>query len=244
MTRRVRVSVRSWIKLSALTLVGALSVSACAADAEESSRPEGASSPVESGTEGGSSPARSESTAPSGASSSASQEASPSAGRGSSSEASGGEAEDPGLPKMPAVAKENSEAGAEAFALWYVETWAHLFEHPAAGILDEHSGDGCKTCGRWIKQFAEAESTGEHAASPAVRVRDVDIRPLGDGKYEASVRFQQLSYDIVDRQGAVVQSMSPDGVTGFIPTLEYRDGWVVTDMPVRGDGSHGGASAY
>ncbi|SNC63558.1 hypothetical protein SAMN05445756_0930 [Kytococcus aerolatus] len=134
---------------------------------------------------------------------------------------------DDGPPAMPAVAKENSEEGAEAFALWYVETLNYLYQHPETGILEKYAGPDCKTCQRHIDLVEEGKDTGVVATGNLHKITGSRALPGQGGSTEVTVTFDQEATDFINKNGAVKESVPDEGQLGYIFDLNFQDRWEI-----------------
>ncbi len=174
---------------------------------EASSAP--STSPTGGESSSGDAPSGSESSAPSGSTS-------PTSDAGGSPSAS-----DPGLPPMPAAAKQNSEEGAEAFARWYVETLNHLYQHPQTGVLDKYASDNCKTCAHHRRLVENYSSRSLFLDGDALSIKGSRSLKTSSNSYEVVVAFRQNPVVLRDAQGEATLQVEAIDEYGYLFELRH-----------------------
>lgn len=77
-----------------------------------------------------------------------------------------------GVPTMPEEAKEDTEAGAEAFALHYIDLINYTGMNPETGVLEPLAADGCKSCENHEASVAYGVENGDYLLNETFEVRD------------------------------------------------------------------------
>jgi len=114
---------------------------------------------------------------------------------------------DPGVPKMPPAAKEDSEAGAEAFAKFYIEMVNYLGQHPKEGVLEKLSTDGCSTCKNYEESISQLKQSGRRRSGPVGEVAAAQALGSAEG-HEALLEINVPAYTLKDERGRVVDEFS------------------------------------
>ncbi|MGB3185109.1 MAG: DUF6318 family protein [Ornithinimicrobium sp.] len=112
---------------------------------------------------------------------------------------------DPGIPQLPPEAMEDSEAGAEAFAQFYMDLANYIGENPQSGILERYSNEGCSTCDVFEAQAEEFEANGNYYTGPAGIVQQVSALSNGAG-YVADLDISVPAYRVLSSSGDVVET--------------------------------------
>ena len=138
-----------------------------------------------------------------------------------------------GPPEMPDEAREDSEAGAEAFALHYIDLINYTGMYPEVGLLEPLATDDCATCDNFeatVVYSAEAEET---LAEPMFEVRNVVVlHAPSDGTAQARVEAVQVEQAIRGADGSEVDRLPGDeGV--WILDLLWDESWYVSAMNVQ-----------
>jgi hypothetical protein len=132
---------------------------------------------------------------------------------------------------LPPEATEDSEAGAEAFALHYIELINQTGQNPERGVLEPLADETCKTCKNFAGNVEYLITNGLHNDGPAARVHDARAVDLGSTT-NVEVTFDQLQVDVVDADGEVSHSYELEENVTFVFRLAYRDGWVIQEIRV------------
>lgn len=133
--------------------------------------------------------------------------------------------------EIPPEATEDSEAGAEAFALYYMELINVTGQDPQAGVLASLASDGCKTCLNFEKNVEYLLSNGLHNNGPAAEVHEAEAVDLGTTT-NVEVTFDQLQVDVVDDRGEVANTYELVENVVFVFQLSYQEGWKVDEIQV------------
>ena len=150
------------------------------------------------GCTGESEPDPSPSTGSASATSSASPSATPSP---SASETASG-------PEIPAAAREQTEAGAEAFVRFFFDQFNIAWTEPRAGLIESLSDPECQFCQKSEESTLGFVADGQRYASQPVEVRGIEpIVGAPSGQQYLAATFEQKASRIVDQSGTAVTSV-------------------------------------
>jgi hypothetical protein len=134
------------------------------------------------------------------------------------------------LPELPDEAKEQTEAGAEAFVKFYFDMLNILVQDPKPGVLGGLASPNCQTCGAFAENIDTLESAGERMAGPLASVELTETN-LNDEVAWVNVRLEQLGPAIVDQDGNVaVAEIEPQRGTILVQVTYAGDSWVLSDI--------------
>jgi hypothetical protein len=137
------------------------------------------------------------------------------------------------LPELPDEAKEQTEAGAEAFVEFYFATLNELAEDPHENVLTAWDAPDCDTCSVFSGTIDELASLDRRAAGPFVEV-EVTRTTVVDETAGADVLLSQLGPDIVDPQGTVVEEGADAREGMLLLQLSWRNGgWALSGISSR-----------
>ena len=132
---------------------------------------------------------------------------------------------------LPPEATEDSEAGAEAFALHYIELINQTGQNPEPGVLEPLSEETCKTCKNFEENVEYLIANELHNDGPAARVHSVNAVNLG-ATTNVELTFDQLQVNVVDGAGDVAHSYELEENVTFVFRLRYQDGWLIEEIRV------------
>lgn len=138
-----------------------------------------------------------------------------------------------GPPQMPDEAKEDSESGAEAFALHYLDVLNYAAMTPSAGHLEPLASDDCESCSGYESMIDTYIDSQERASGPIVEATKTRAaaNALNTTVFLESVQTVPAT---LDSKGAVA---TPDGEpTAFtmVMKLSWVDGeWKVSGVQVQ-----------
>nr|WP_306254955.1 DUF6318 family protein [Ornithinimicrobium cryptoxanthini] len=138
-----------------------------------------------------------------------------------------------GPPEMPDEAKEDSESGAEAFALHYLEVFNYAAMTPEAGHLEQLASDDCATCAGFESMIAKYIENDERAAGPIVTVDSARAQATGDTTVVFAEAVQTVPATL-DAAGAVVTaSAQPTSFTMVLTLTLDGQAWEVAEIQVQ-----------
>lgn len=138
-----------------------------------------------------------------------------------------------GPPPMPEEATEDSEAGAEAFALHYVDLLNYSAMTPAEGLIDPLASDDCATCEGFEEMMATYSDSKQHAAGPIVTVDGTRAAANGLTTTVFLDAIQTVPATLEEGGGEATAAGSPTDFT-MVMTVK-RDGgeWKVSGIQVQ-----------
>jgi hypothetical protein len=137
---------------------------------------------------------------------------------------------DPVIAKIPAAARPETMAGAEAFARFYVNQINAAFMAPDRSALSGLGNSSCDTCGVYENTAGDFEAKRQRQKSPLLQVTSITASKFAPGKATVNVFFNQSSVDIVDNDGTRVGRTSA-GKGAFVFTLAREQGrWEVSGL--------------
>lgn len=137
-----------------------------------------------------------------------------------------------GPPEMPEVATEDSEAGAKAFASYYLDTFNYSTSTPASGLLEELSDNSCETCNAFLGIIAEYTSENQRTDGPILTYSS----PTGTITGDHAVLFVDAVQTVparLDADGNVVKEAGESETFKMVIRLKPTDSsWLVTEIQV------------
>jgi hypothetical protein len=135
---------------------------------------------------------------------------------------------------MPAEARTQDAAGAEAFVRYYIELINRTTEVMDAEPLREFSEGACEDCDRIATRAEDAAAAGHDYQGGQITVREIGEPLLRNETAELAIRIDQASFTVVDASGAPAEGGSEafSNVLGGV-TLTWDDArqtWVMTGM--------------
>jgi hypothetical protein len=115
-----------------------------------------------------------------------------------------------------------------AFARYY---WEQVGEATVSGdpsVIERLSLPKCAECGAVPRAVRERKAKGQHAAKSSVQVKVVGVREGSGDDYSVNVGGNELSVNMVDSAGEVVETTQP-GVFTWTTRLHWTgQQWRVT----------------
>ena len=135
-------------------------------------------------------------------------------------------------PEIPAAAREQTEAGAEAFVRFFFDQLNTAWTEPREGLVSALGDDDCRFCAKSESDAAQLVSRGERYESNPVKLGSLTVLILGEGDEQTLVRTEltQNEVDVLDRAGVVVRTDQKKQVT-LTTGLTWQGGqWRVFDV--------------
>jgi hypothetical protein len=134
---------------------------------------------------------------------------------------------------MPAEARTQDAAGAEAFVRYYIELINRTSEVMDAEPLREFS-DGCQDCDRVATAIEEAAEAGRDYQGGELSITEIGEPLLQGATAEFALRVDQAALTVVDANGTPVDGGSEafSGVWGGAGLVweSERQSWLITDL--------------
>ncbi|REF29622.1 DUF6318 family protein [Calidifontibacter indicus] len=134
-----------------------------------------------------------------------------------------------GAPGVPEEAKYKTDAGAIAFAKYYLETVNKVGKEPKVGVLEPLALPSCKTCVRQRQTVSALVADKQRFSGDQFVVLDASKLP-SEGDVIVSVTVDQPATDTVDAKGSVVEKGEPLGRAAAVLTLIWTSGWRVAEL--------------
>jgi cytoskeletal protein RodZ len=136
-----------------------------------------------------------------------------------------------GIPELPDEATEDSEAGAEAFALHYIDLINATGIEPQTGVLEPLATDNCASCDNYEANVEFLASENLRNDGPAARVTETNSTFLGQTT-RVEVTVDQLEVDVIDERGEIESGYEEVQGVLLVFRLAYRDEWLVEEITV------------
>lgn len=135
-----------------------------------------------------------------------------------------------GPPVMPEEAQEDSEAGAKAFVMHYLDTFNYATMTPESGLLDPLGDESCETCNAFIDIVAEYTSANERANGPILTFTEPTGSLTGDHAV-LYVEAVQAFPARLNAEGHVVgEEGSPEAFTMVVRLNPTTEGWIISEI--------------
>ncbi|MGB7449498.1 MAG: DUF6318 family protein [Ornithinimicrobium sp.] len=130
------------------------------------------------------------------------------ASKATSAADSAGQTADPGVPEMPPEATEDSEAGAAAFAEYYLDLYNHLGRYPQDGVLNELASNQCDTCRNYEDNVESLSKKDQRLDGPSGIVTKATALASGPDSYVVSVVARTPAYRRLGIDGTEIDRFS------------------------------------
>ena len=140
--------------------------------------------------------------------------------------------EDPFLARIPKAARPNTQAGAEAFAKFFIEQVAASGVKADASLIDGLYTESCKTCLNFAATADALEADGQHHASPSLTITSATANTFTEDVKEIAVWVDAKVVHIVNRSGSPVDTTEA-GRGAFVLRLAFDWHWQVTRAQVE-----------
>jgi hypothetical protein len=136
---------------------------------------------------------------------------------------------DPVLARIPAAARPETSAGAEAFTAFYFKELNRAWETGNPSPLEGLSAPDCKTCVAFFEGAQSLKDAGEHHKGETLTVTEVSAVNFVNQKRELAVHATQNAVPVVNASGVTVDTTAAgEGV--FIVNLTFDGRWVVSRL--------------
>lgn len=134
-------------------------------------------------------------------------------------------------PEIPAAAREQTEAGAIAFAKFFFDQFNIAWTEPRAGLIESLSDPECQFCRKSEESALGFVADGQRYAAAPVEVRDVEpIAGAPNGQQFLAATFEQKASRIVDSSGVVIKPVKAQVGERYV-VLVWADGrWWLREM--------------
>lgn len=134
-------------------------------------------------------------------------------------------------PEIPAAAREQTEAGAVAYAKFFFDQFNIAWTEPRAGLIEALSDPKCQFCQKSEESTVGFVADGQRYASRPVEVSELEpIVGAPSGQQFLAATFEQKATQIVDQSGTVVSSVKRQVGERYV-VLSWSDGrWWMREM--------------
>ena len=134
-------------------------------------------------------------------------------------------------PTIPAAAREQTPAGAEAFVKYFFTQFNVAWTEPRPGLIKSLSDPQCQFCQKAESAATDLAGHGERYASDPVSLKTVDaFGGAPKGQQFVAIRHVQNAVKVVNGTGSVVTS-DPRAENDFYVTLRWKgDRWTLLEM--------------
>ena len=133
--------------------------------------------------------------------------------------------------QLPSAARQQTDAGAVAFARFYVLEVDNAYVTLDSSAISAYSATECKNCQLAADTVAAAKASGERQPRPSFTITGAQTQPF-PGRTVVDVYVNVADVPSVDAQGKVVAPGEP-GKDSFRVDLAWTDGWKVTAVGPR-----------
>ncbi|MGP0222320.1 DUF6318 family protein [Paenarthrobacter sp. NCHU4564] len=143
-----------------------------------------------------------------------------------------GKAQNVPVPVMPALARENTKEGLEAFIRYWYAVLSYAYETGETGALDAVSKPSCALCRSLSDGIKTAWSDQRWVSGATIRAAAVEFGFDGSSPSQiAVVQVIQQRIEIRNQDGSLYQEPTPESNTASRAALTHEDdGWVMVDL--------------
>ena len=139
---------------------------------------------------------------------------------------------DPVLARIPAAARPNTMAGAEAFARFFIEQVALSGVTADPELIAGLYQAACGTCANFAATGEYFRRTGQHHRTPSLTVTSSSANSFVPNDVHIAVWVILHAVEIVDSKGSPVGT-TESGEGAFVLALRHDGHWVVTSVGVE-----------
>jgi hypothetical protein len=136
---------------------------------------------------------------------------------------------DPVIAKIPAAARPETMAGAEAFARFYVGQVNEAYTQGDPSPLQGLSTSACKTCAVFIETATGFREEGLRHDAPSLHVTSATATSFTDRRQEVTAFVTQSPVNVEDARGTK-RSRTSAAKGAFLITLAFDSHWRVTRL--------------
>lgn len=140
-------------------------------------------------------------------------------------------------PVMLDEAKQETEAGAQAFLDYRADAQWYLMQTGDASLVQEVTSDSCEACERQFSQTADVYASGYWAAGGLETYEVLPNSFLRDenGIYTLPVQVNNLGAKIIENNQVAIEQNPADSADDLDVSLDFRDGeWTYITASPRG----------
>ena len=132
---------------------------------------------------------------------------------------------------MPEEAKEQTDAGAEAFALHYIDLVNYTGRHPTQGLLEPLAQEGCQSCANRVDAVEYGVEHGDHLREDTFRPGEPTTLLTADTA-RVAIPVEQLAQDFYRGDNVIERSMTAQEAT-LVIRLDWDSGWLISEITVE-----------
>lgn len=136
-----------------------------------------------------------------------------------------------GAPEMPDEAKEQTEAGAEAFALHYLDLINYTGMHPETGLLEPLGAEGCKSCDNHEDAVAYGVEHGDYLEQDTFTL-DTPMTIFTEDSARVAIPAVQQAQTFY-RDGQEIDREIEQEEASLIVRVVWDGGWKVSEITVE-----------
>ncbi|MFF1829177.1 DUF6318 family protein [Paenarthrobacter sp. NPDC058040] len=143
-----------------------------------------------------------------------------------------GKAQNVPVPVMPALAKENTKEGLEAFIRYWYAQQNYAAETGDTKVWTDMTGHDCLACNRILKGLQDSNVNGRWLVGGKITIPAVElIWSDGAAAQQARVQIVQERTDYYNADGTEGRASQTATNSAFgVTTMYDADGWKVTDL--------------
>ena len=130
-------------------------------------------------------------------------------------------------PEIPAAAREQTEAGAEAFVRFYIAQSARAWVEADASQLAGLATANCATCSNLEETAVDLRADGQKYSAVPIKVASLSVFRSSKAEvvFDAELREQNVS--VVDSKGSVIESFPARTLNSAVATVWKEGQWWV-----------------
>ena len=120
-----------------------------------------------------------------------------------------------------------SIGGAQEFVSTYIAKLNEALRTAKPELISGLTAGSCKTCAIWLSRTEALEKDGRHLTADLLTANSITASTLKENTAEVLVIGEQKGADVVNSDGAKVDTVPKIAKANFIFTLTYDKGWKV-----------------
>lgn len=131
-------------------------------------------------------------------------------------------------PQIPAAAREQTPAGAEAYVEYFFDQFNVAYKGPKPGVIEALGTHDCEFCAKSEARAVALASEGQRYAGDAVTVDGVSsFGGAPEGQQYVRIEFTQLAATVVDEDGKQVDKVTKGSAVGNAAVVWREGRWFV-----------------
>ena len=129
--------------------------------------------------------------------------------------------------EVPAAAREKSEAGAKAFARFFMVQAAEAWTVPNPALIEHHSSSECDACNELARVAAELRVNGERYDKPPVTLTKLSTIRKSENAYAFDAQLRENAVHVIGRSGEVVDTYPSRQISRAIAVTWEEGRWLL-----------------